>query len=247
MKNTLRYQDRAIELDGNDSLENAQKYACTAFENTYFLGYRDIPFLLKKYVHGKKAIDYGCGTGRSTRFLQSQGFETIGVDVSKAMLEQASAIDAKTRYIQIENAQIPVFKNSCDLVFSCFVLFVVPSKEELFAIFKEVYRSLRSGGIFIAVTGSEELYSHEWLSYNVNYSQNKHLKSGNITKIQLKDLEVEFTNYFWTDDDYMGLFQQTNFKLLEKHFPLGKKGEKQKWAAEMEHPPYVIYVIQKPR
>ncbi|MGC1879150.1 MAG: class I SAM-dependent methyltransferase [Rhabdochlamydiaceae bacterium] len=106
----------------NDSIENAQKYVNSDFENTYFLGYRDIPHFLGKYTLGKRAIDYGCGTGRSTRFLKANGFEAIGVDVSNKMLEQAIIIDPISHYLQIKSAEIPVIDSSCDLILSCFVL-----------------------------------------------------------------------------------------------------------------------------
>lgn len=229
----------------NDTDLNVVRYAKSGFENTYYLGYRDIPHFLEKYTAGKNAIDYGCGTGRSTRFLNENGFDVIGVDISKKMLQQAIKFDKKSNYLHIKNARIPVFDDSCDLVFSCFVLLTVPSKKELLAIFKEVHRSLREGGIFIAVTASEDLYSHEWVSYNINYPQNKDLKSGDEAKIQLKDLGVNYINYYWTDRDYTELFKQAGLKLLEKHFPVGKLNEGFNWISETKHAPYVVYILQK--
>jgi SAM-dependent methyltransferase len=229
----------------NDTVENAQRYAASGFENTYFLGYRELPLFLEKYSLGKRAVDYGCGTGRSTRFLQSNGFQVIGVDISKKMLQQAIRFDDASYYLHIKNAQIPVFDSSCDLVLSSFVLFMVPTKERLSAIFKEAYRCLRNEGVFIIVTGSEELYSHEWLSYETDYPQNANLKSGDSTKIKLRDLGIEFTNYYWTESDYNELIRSSGFKILEKHFPYGKLHESRKWISEIKHAPYIIYVLQK--
>jgi len=31
-------------------------------------------------VRGRKAVDFGCGAGRSTRFLRTLGFDAVGVD-----------------------------------------------------------------------------------------------------------------------------------------------------------------------
>ncbi|MGD0665779.1 MAG: class I SAM-dependent methyltransferase [Rhabdochlamydiaceae bacterium] len=232
-------------LASNDTLQNAQKYVNSGFENTYYLGYREIPLFLEKYSIGKRAVDYGCGTGRSTRFLKANGYEVIGVDISKKMLIQAKKLDNTSHYLQIDSARIPVFDGTCDLVFSCFVMLTVPSKEKMLAIFNEVYRSLREGGLFIIVTASEELYSHDWLSYKTDYKQNKNLKSGSIAKIKLRDLGIEFINYFWTDKNYTDLFKTSNFRLIEKHFPLGKLSENNKWISETKYAPYVIYVLQK--
>ncbi len=40
-------------------------------------------------------MDLSCGTGRSTRVLQDIGFDIIGVDISKNMINQAREIDPK--------------------------------------------------------------------------------------------------------------------------------------------------------
>jgi ubiquinone/menaquinone biosynthesis C-methylase UbiE len=232
-------------VDSNNTLENAQKYLQADFKNTYYLGYRDIPFLLSKYVQGKKALDYGCGTGRSTRFLKMLGLDTIGVDVSKPMLGQALTIDKESRYFLIKSGELPFQDNSFDLIFSCYVLFVIPSKEELLAIFKEIYRCLEKGGIFIAVTGTEDLYSYKWLSYNVDFPQNIDLYTGKPTRIQLKDLNIDFVNYFWKDSDYCQLFQDSKLEITEKHYPLGRDEDNMDWVSEREIPPYVVYILKK--
>lgn len=234
-----------LSVSNNDTIDIAEKYTKSEFDNTYYLGYRELRLFLEKYSCGVRAIDYGCGTGRSTRFLQANGFQVIGVDISKKMLQQAMQLDNESYYLHIKNGRIPVFNNSCDLVLSVYVMFTVPSKKEMLAIFKEAHRCLRDEGIFIIVTGSEELYSHEWLSYSSDCSQNRNLKSGDAIKIKLKDLGIEFVNYYWTDDDYSHLFNLSGFKILEKHFPYGKANEGKSWVSEMEYPPYVVYILQK--
>jgi SAM-dependent methyltransferase len=60
----------------------AQAYATLEFKNTYHLAYRDIPAILGEHVRGRKSLDFGCGTGRSTRFLRQLGFEVTGVDIA---------------------------------------------------------------------------------------------------------------------------------------------------------------------
>src|SRR3989344_7464814 len=55
------------------------------------LAFRDIPAFMVQYVRGKKALDYGCGTGFSMQFLQQQGFDVTGADISEEMLTQARA------------------------------------------------------------------------------------------------------------------------------------------------------------
>lgn len=229
----------------NNTANNALKYSQSEFENTYFLGYRDIPPILKKYVSGKKALDFGCGTGRSTRFLNRLGFNTVGLDISPNMLKQAVELDDSIHYVHLKSTEIPFVENSCDLVFSCFVFLTISNKEEILSIFKEVNRCLKPGGVFVFVTASEHLYSHEWLSYNINCSDNKSLSSGDEVKIQLKDLNLNFINYYWTDEDYKNLFQLSRLTLLEQHFPLASEKDEKQWLSETKYPPYVTYVLQK--
>ena len=75
--------------DGN----RATAYATLEFANTYYLAYRDLPDILAEHVNGTKALDFGCGTGRSTRFLRKLGFQVTGVDVSEDMLQIARWTD----------------------------------------------------------------------------------------------------------------------------------------------------------
>ena len=74
------------------STEKARLYHQTEETLCRYLAYRDVPGLIKKYVKGSKALDYGAGTGISTRFLIDRGFDVNGVDVSQAMIEQASVL-----------------------------------------------------------------------------------------------------------------------------------------------------------
>jgi SAM-dependent methyltransferase len=226
--------------------ENAQKYKKTkVFDGTYLLAYRDIPAILKRFVRGKRAIDYGCGTGRSTRFLKDLGYETIGVDISKEMLEQALSIDKKNHYCLVENAKIPVLDDSCDLIFACYVVCAIPTREELIAVFEEVHRCLKKGGIFVAVTACDDFYTGNWLSYDVDFPENKNLKSGDPAKFYLKDLDVELTNYYWTHRDYCEVSAATSLKIVERFLPLGHPSDGMDWVSETEHPPYAIYVSKK--
>lgn len=234
----------AGEINASYSLENAKKYTHSPVDNTYYLAFRDVPGLIEKYVKGKKAIDFGCGTGRSTRFLRDLGFETLGVDNSKEMIEQATRVDNKNHYLLLKDS-IPVLDDSYDLVFCCLVLCTIPTKSEMLAVLKEVNRCLKKDGIAIIVTASDIFYTNQWLSYNVNYKENDDLKSGDTAKLFLKDLDIELTNYYWTHKDYTELAKLASLEIIDTLLPLGKNDEKQHWVSETTRPPYVIYTMKK--
>lgn len=45
--------------------------------NIGFLAFKNIPNLVSKYARGLKTLDYGCGAGRSTRFLKDIGLNPV--------------------------------------------------------------------------------------------------------------------------------------------------------------------------
>ena len=78
--------------------ERARAYATLQFPGTYYLAFRDLPGLIRRYSRGSTALDFGCGTGRSTRFLRNLGLSVVGADISQAMLDQARALDPSGEY-----------------------------------------------------------------------------------------------------------------------------------------------------
>ena len=46
----------------------AEAYSRLEFPGTYFLAYRDLPAILGCHVAGRRAVDFGCGAGRSRSF-----------------------------------------------------------------------------------------------------------------------------------------------------------------------------------
>src|SRR5688500_12356562 len=101
--------------------ERARAYADLEFPGTYYLAFRDIPQLLSRYVSGQSALDFGCGAGRSTRFLKDQGFEVTGVYISAAMLREAAARDADGEYLLLRDDDLSLLGDrTFDLVLSAF-------------------------------------------------------------------------------------------------------------------------------
>jgi hypothetical protein len=72
-------------------------YATLEFPGMYFLAFRDLPSIIGEHVLGTKALDFGCGAGRSTRFLRGLGFEVVGsTSRSRCWLAPANAIPQET-------------------------------------------------------------------------------------------------------------------------------------------------------
>lgn len=233
----------------NDSLQNIEKYSKFGIEGTSWLAFRDVPALFKKYVRGENGIDYGCGAGRSTRFIKSLNLTPIGVDISEKMLTEARSLDPSTQYMKIESGQIPIADKAHDFVFSSFVFLVIPTKNEMKKVLTEIHRVLKDNGSLIIVTGSEKIHSKQmnWHSYITDYPENDHLSSGSVAKLGIKEVGALFFDYNWLDADYQCAFKESGFDVLEHHTPYGKATDGYPWQSETDHSPYAIYVLKKSR
>ena len=76
-------------INAYEDSKRAEASSKLEFPGTYYLAYRDLPTIVMTCAKGRRAIDFGCGTGRSTRFLQGLGFNVIGVDIAKDMIQKA--------------------------------------------------------------------------------------------------------------------------------------------------------------
>lgn len=229
----------------NDYSIKAKEYALADNSGTTHVVFKIIPSLIKKYSNGGlKTLDYGCGSGCSTLFLSHLGLNVEGVDICEHQLKEAP----KVKHISfnlIQSAQLFHQNNTFDIVFSSFVLFEISSKKELLDVFNEIYRVLKPEGIFISITGTEELYRRKWLTVDADFPQNKNLQSGGIAKILLSDVNVVVYDYYWTHRDYLDVIEQTKFVHLETALPLGDEQDGYDWLDEKKYPPYSIYVLKK--
>ena len=130
------------------------------------------------------------------------------------------------------------------MILSSFVLFEIESLKKMTTYLLEARKILQKNGIFIAITGSEHLYNKKWLSWNTNFSCNKNLKSGDRAKVFLKKEKIEFTDIYWTENDYLECFQKAGFNILQTHYPLGKISEKFPWKDELKYSPFIIFIAK---
>lgn len=230
---------------GEKSIEQAIEYFKKADHASNYLAYRDIPNLIEKYVQGDHTLDYGAGTGISTQFLLAQNLKVVGVDISPEMLSQAIIHCPETDFHVINDGIVPADSQTYDLVFSGYVLFEIGSEEEMVSHLQEANRVMKDDGVFIALTGSEHMYSKTWYGYNTDYPENKNLKSGDLAKIRLCDADMDYIDFYWTEDDYRHFFETAGFEILEMHYPLGQDSEPFPWIDERTVSPFLIVVARK--
>lgn len=227
------------------------QYSELKIEDSYFLAFRSAAKLLEKaQVSGKRVLDFGCGTGRSTRFLKSLGCEAVGADVSQAMLNQARQHD-QGDYHWLDSNLLPFSPQSFDVIFQSFVLLEYSSTSQMIETFKEFNRVLDDDGIVVVVTGSEAYYCHDWLSFKmgdddgVGSPRASSLTPGCQVKVAIRGTDIVLFDYFWTDADYRQAFQNSGFDVIEMVQPLAQGDEPFNWVNECQFPCWTIYVLKK--
>jgi SAM-dependent methyltransferase len=234
-------------MNAYQDVTRAQSYALLEFPNTYYLAYRDLPKIVGSYAKGNKAIDFGCGTGRSSRFLSRLGFDVTGIDISAEMVAIAKTTDPLGKYMVIENGNFSCLdKSSYDLILSVFTFDNIPGTDNRIGILKGLKSLLKPGGIVILLDSTVELYTNEWASFSTkDFPDNKTAKSGEKVKTIMKDVPDHrpVEDIIWNPLDYQNLFVTSCFRLVDTFYPLGNNREPYCWISETHIAPWVIYVL----
>ena len=230
----------------HDYEKHAGDYAELGMEGTQYLAFRDIPTLIGESAGPiDSALDYGCGAGRSTRFLKRIGLNAVGADVSRDMLDEARSKDPSGEYHHIHSGHLPFDDAAFDLVFSSFVFLEVSRIEEIEDILKEMKRVLKQDGTIIFVTTSMDAPKGHWVSLSYAFPENdRPLRSGETVKLLLHGINVVLYDYYWTDDDYRRAAERAGLRLVKIHKPLGSADDSIEWRDETKVSPIATFVLR---
>jgi ubiquinone/menaquinone biosynthesis C-methylase UbiE len=230
-----------------DDTERAKAYAALEFPGTYYLAYRDLPAMIAQYVTGREALDFGCGAGRSTRFLKKLGFNAIGIDISSSMIQLARNADPGGEYRLVADGDFSAFEPSCfDLVLSAFAFDNIPGAAKRCERLRGLRRLLKDQGRIILLSSTPDIYTHEWASFTTkDFPENRQAKSGDTVRIVMKDVADArpVVDLVWFHEDYLSLFATSGLKLVAHSAPLGHEDEPYEWVSETSIAPWVIYVL----
>jgi SAM-dependent methyltransferase len=230
-----------------DDEARAEAYAELEFPGTYYLAYRDLPAIVHEHVGGRRAIDFGCGAGRSTRFLRSLGFDAVGVDSSEAMLARARERDPVGDYRHVPEGDISgMAAGAFDLVFSAFTFDNIPTMEKKITLFSSLRRLLAGGGRIVSLVSAPEIYVNEWASFSTReFPENRAARSGDTVRIVMLDVEDRrpVEDILWTDEAYQEVYERAGLLPLRTYRPLARPAEAVPWVNETTIAPWVIYVL----
>ena len=232
-----------------DDAERAQAYATLDFPGTYYLAFRDLPALIAGQVAGREALDFGCGAGRSTRFLKRLGFNAVGIDIADSMIRLAANADPGGDYRLVEDGDFSAFApTSFDLVLSAFAFDNIPDVAKRRELLRGLRGLLKDEGRIVLLGSTPDIYTHEWASFTTkDFPENRRARSGEAVRIVMKDVADArpVVDIVWSHDDYVSLFAAAGLDLVAHHTPLGREGEPYEWLTETSLAPWVIYVLRR--
>lgn len=232
-----------------DDAERARAYASLEFPGTYYLAYRDLPAIIAQCVTGHRVLDFGCGAGRSTRFLGNLDFDAVGVDISASMIDLAAKADPHGSYRLVADGDFNHFaRGSFDLIFSAFAFDNIPNVAKRGVLLCGLRELLTDNGRIILLGSTPDIYRHEWASFTTrDFPENRKAKSGETVRIVMKDVADArpVIDIVWSHQDYLELFAASGLRLIAHHTPLGRADEPYGWLSETLIAPWFIYVLAK--
>ncbi len=160
----------------------AEQY--TVFAQLYDLFMENVPYdewysniraiLSENNIYTGTVVDLGCGTGEMTERFASDGYKTIGIDMSDDMLNEA--FDKKVESgndILYLNQDISRFEvgNGIDVFLSvCDTLNYLTDENDLNEVFSRVSEALCEGGLFIFDMNT--CYKYESILANNTFAEN---------------------------------------------------------------------------
>ena len=101
----------------------------------------------------ERALDFGCGVGRLTRAMSDRFRECIGVDISSAMVNRATELNAdkaNCKFVINIDPDLRQFKSqSFDFVYSSLVLQHLPTRRMARQYIAEFLRVIKPGGLVV--------------------------------------------------------------------------------------------------
>jgi SAM-dependent methyltransferase len=227
----------------------ADAYATLQFHNTYHLAYRDLPALFHEHAPRGRALDFGCGAGRSTRFVRALGYEAVGADISAAMIDKACALDPAGDYRLVRDDDHSALADGrFDLVFSGFTFDNIPTFELKVALFRSLRSLLAPEGRIVSLVSSPELYVNEWASFSTRdfLEENRRARSGDVVRDVITDIPDSrpVDDILWTEESYREVYAASGLEPVARHAPLARGDEPYEWVSETRIAPWHIWVLK---
>jgi len=189
--------------------------------------------LASKFAAGKKVLDIACGEGYGSNLIADVAASVIGVDISRKTIKHAKTHYHKPnlKFMQGSCADIPLKKNSVDLVVSFETIEHHDQHEEMM---REIRRVLKSDGILIISSPDKKEYSDI-----PNYTNPFHVKELYLSEFD-NLLKRKFKNVTMLGQrvKFGSLIAPTDRRRMARFLPF----DKEKYNTEEFRPLYFIAI-----
>jgi SAM-dependent methyltransferase len=113
--------------------------------------------------------DMGCGPGQIARYLYRQGVDTLGVDLSPRMIEEAKRLNPEIPFHQGDMLDLPDADETWGGIAAFYCILHIP-RERIVDALGEMKRVLKPGGVLLLTfhIGDEVKHLDEWWEKPVN-------------------------------------------------------------------------------
>ena len=128
----------------NKTIDYYNQNADLFIQGTASVNFKEIQDKFLKLLTGKSILDFGCGSGRDTRYFLESGFDVTAIDGSKELCKSASEYTG----IQVKHMLFQELdEEDCyDGIWACSSILHLP-KDELKIVMNKMSRALKSDGI----------------------------------------------------------------------------------------------------
>jgi len=147
---------------------------------------------LLDFIHLKKMskiLDAACGKGRHSIYLNSQGYDITGIDLSTKSIAEASKFENDSLSFFEHDIRLPFRINYFDSVFNLFTSFgYFQEQEDNITCLRNFYNSLKPGGYFLFDFLNSNCVIENFKTYNSPHF----LKKDTVEFTILKKIEHNF-------------------------------------------------------
>ena len=128
----------------NKTLDYYNQNAVSFVQGTVSVDFKETQNKFLQSLAGKKVLDFGCGSGRDTKYFIESGYDVTAIDGSEELCKSASAYTG----IQVKNMLFQDLNEvGCyDGIWACSSILHLP-KDELKIVTKKMSRALKPNGI----------------------------------------------------------------------------------------------------
>jgi SAM-dependent methyltransferase len=224
---------------------NAELYGSLGIVGTtYQIGFDAVAGLLGD-ITGKTFLDFGCGAGRSARFLKQLGAQHVyAVDHDQNMIGQALTQELHGVTFLLIDGPIPLPDASVDGAVSMNVFIEIRTPGAMRRACAQIARILRPDGPFILESSSPMAFGHAFR--NFSYPHAGPLRSGETTPCIVITPGGRFVieDTYWTEDDYVDAIEQAGLTVATIGYP--RPRDPAAWSTdEASIPPCIVIEATK--